>query len=280
MSRMVLSNAGFEICAEARTSSLINFWSWYRHSAHKAHRGEIEYGCWYAQQVTQRLVGDLELPPFAAYRQMAAGGKPAKTVEVFCKPEDSKTGNILIICLVCIVRMVENYPVVELLLRPRLVIMNNLFFNEMQRHLWEERLVKNTMRIRRRVQRCITFLHFKRLKYIMEAHLSYVPSFAQITLLVVTGQDGINWRIDIPIKLNSRLKAPIRCQFRFLNFLVKSSRLKVSIQYQFPSLNALVKESKFAGGVEFFIREERCRERRDTGDRWLPDNFHYIVFFV
>jgi hypothetical protein len=82
-----------------------------------------------------RLVGDLELPPFAAYRQMAAGGKPAKTVEVFCKPEDSKTGNNLIICLVCIVRMVENYPIVELFLRPHLVIMNNLFFDEMHRHL-------------------------------------------------------------------------------------------------------------------------------------------------
>ena len=60
-----------------------------------------------------QLVGDLELPPFAAFRQMAGGRKPAKTVEVFCKPKDGKTGDNLVICLVCKVTLVDNHPLVE-----------------------------------------------------------------------------------------------------------------------------------------------------------------------
>ena len=175
---------------------------------------------------------------------MAAGGKPAKSVGVFCKPKDIKTGNNLIICLVCRVKMVENYPVVELFLRPRLVIMNNLFVNVIATTPMTGTFSKEYNDDTEKG----TTLHLLHLFQTIEIyHRGSSVAFAFKCADNIVGGNRTGWNklgwIVIPIKLNSRLKAPIRCQF--------------------PFLNAVGEESKFAGGAEFFLSEKNGAQKEE-----------------
>jgi len=185
-----------------------------------------------------QLVGDLELPPFAAFRQMAGGRKPAKTVEVFCKPKDGKTGDNLVICLVCKVTLVDNHPLVELFLRPRLVIRNNLFVGIIATTPMSGTFSK---KYKQNKEQGTIAHHLSPFNAIEIFHGGSSVAFAYKCADNPIGGNRTGWNklgwIDIPIKLNSQLQGSIRSLF--------------------PFLNALGKESKFAGGIEFFLSEEK-----------------------
>ncbi len=183
------------------------------------------------------LIGDLELPPFAAFRQLARGKTTAKTVEVLCTPKDGKAGNNLVVTLVCQVTLVDNYPLVQLFLRPRLVLRNNLFVSIIATTPMSGTYSAN---FQPNKEQGTIIHHLSPFDAIEIFHGGSSVAFAFKCAENPIGGNKTGWNklgwIDIPIKLNSRLKGPIKSLF--------------------PFLNALGKESKFAGGVEFFLAEE------------------------
>ena len=168
---------------------------------------------------------------------MASGKKPAKTIEVFCKPDGGKTGENLVISLVCKVTLVGNHPYVDLYLRPRLVIKNNLFVRAIATTPMSGTFSKSCRRNKEKGTDTHTLSPFDVIEIF---HGGPSVAFAYKCADNPIGGNRTGWNklgwIDIPIKLGSRLEGPIHSTF--------------------PFLNTLGKVSKYAGGLGFFLQEE------------------------
>ena len=183
------------------------------------------------------LTGDLQLPPFTAFRQMASGAKPVKTVEVVCSPKDNEDGDNLTICLVFKVTLVDDYPLVEIFLRPRLVVRNNLFVNILASTPMSRTFSKECSSNKEQGTDTHALSPFDTIEVF---HAGSSVAFAYKCGDNPIGGNRTGWNkfgwIDMPLTLKSRLQENIRSSF--------------------PFLTSAGEESKFAGGCDFFLTEE------------------------
>ena len=205
------------------------------------------------------LTGELELPPVAAYRQMAK--KKSKAVEIVCSPRQGKKGHSITVSLECIVSLVDGRPLVELHLRPRLILRNNLYVNILAATPMQGTRSRNLAPNEEQG----TWVHSLAPFDVIEVfHAGSTVAFAFKCADNQIGGNRTGWNkfgwIDIPLTLKSRLTD-----------IINSS---------FPFLTSSGADSKFAGGCDFFLEEEGEPSKSDESSDWSDSKTRTISLSV
>jgi hypothetical protein len=190
------------------------------------------------------LRGEIELPPFAAFRQMAGSRKPRKKVEIILSPESGKDGYCMAISFVCKVSLINGYPLVQFFILPRLVLRNNLFVNIIVSTPMPATYSTETSQNKDQGTEVHHLSPFQEIE-IYHAGPSIALAFKCADNPVGgnrTGWNKLGW-IDVPLDKQS---------------------LSKNIYSSFPFLTASGTDSNFSVGCDFYLKEEDIRE--DDGD--------------
>lgn len=182
------------------------------------------------------LYGDLHLPPLQAFHQMGARGQP-KTVEVVCK--NNQNSESITLRITCRVFLINDCPMVELFIQPRLMISNESFVNITARTAMVKTLSRNTKTLHSQGQRQDEHVlaPFETI-HVFQSGQSVAFSFRCTDIPIGGNRTGWNkygW-IDIPLSLNASLKD--------------------KLQSSFPFLDSSGKPSSHGGGCDFFLLED------------------------
>ncbi len=181
------------------------------------------------------LIGDLQLPPFTAFRQMALGSKPIKTVDIVCR-SDNDISDAVTLSLSCRVMIVDGHPLVEMFLRPRLILTNNTFVS-----MKAKTPMNNTYSKDCEIGDDNTFTHSLGLFDTVECyHAGESVAFSFKCADNPIGGNKTGWNkhgwIDIPLGPKTRLSETIRSSFPFS----KTSGV----------------DPRLVGGCDFMLHEE------------------------
>lgn len=196
---------------------------------------------------SNNLRGEIELPPFAAFRQMAESKKTYQKVDVILSPECGKDGYCMTVSFVCKVSLITGYPVVEFFLIPRLVLRNNMFINIFVSTPMPAIYSKEISQNKDQGTEVHHLSPFDEIE-IYHAGPSVALAFKCADSPVGgnrTGWNKLGW-IDIPLD---------------------KPRLSKNICSSFPFLTASGKDSNFSVGCDFYLKEE---DNRDHDSEYIP----------
>jgi vacuolar protein sorting-associated protein 13A/C len=182
------------------------------------------------------LHGDLQLPSLQAFHLIGSRGQP-KIVDVVCKSNNN--AERITLRIICRVALIEDCPMVEFFIQPRLILSNESFVNITARTAMAKTASKNKKAVYSQGQRQDEHILFP-FDTIQVFHSGQSVAFSFRCTDIPIGGNRTGWNkygwIDIPLSLNARLKD--------------------RLQSSFPFLDSNGRPSNHGGGCDFFLIEE------------------------
>lgn len=206
---------------------------------------------------THSLSGNLQLPPFPDLCRMAKNSKPAKMIGIHCKSRDGSDEESITLSATCRVTMIDDYPLFELFLRPRLILRNDTFVN----------MNANTPMACTFSKCCAdgdqgSYTHTLNPFGVIECYNSgdsVAFSFKCADNPIGGNKTGWNkhgW-IDIPLGARSRLTDVIHSSFPFQNNIGMDTRLMKGCDFFIEELDPLQAESDPGDKSNSHVRKEK-----------------------